>query len=488
MSVALVAGTRPAFVVANTGARGSRVLSRVRGHHGRQPRRFEIAKRVRAGENLGSSEDAPPTTTGPAGDAVDLVAEGLQETLVHARDHGHGDETHETHEEHSHDHDHDHEESSVTTEHGSALWRDFSLAVTGDWGGCCVEFDAVGNALDIPIRFVHGVGRVPTQNMPFADTQLDWMTKTSVAQGVDGVTFAAKRAMPQIGNEDAISSCGGAEWGEHVAFVEDAPITVLRGKNSDQTILPNGSFSAGTRVLPFVAGEVTTAQHCLAHPLEGSKRVRVIHRVTRIENTWQTCGIEVWMEQRGEAGNPECVSPFSGAEKLSANDLLVGAREFSYLPNRSAAYFLMWDDETYSTDLEKSHSKSFFTLLADAGEAEDLTYWEGDDGEVYETVSETAGEVSVAVTETATASASIETRGSKILNGLTLLPNNLWVFAGVARGHDVGVGSGGEEGQLVLECGWCPEGNGGGWRTVSTRYRQAFPNHHIPFPWLPARN
>ena len=181
------------------------------------------------------------------------------------------------------------------------------------------------------------------------------------------------------------------------------------------------------------------------------------------------------MEQRGAAGNPECVSPFSGAEKLSATDLLVGAREFSYLPNRSAAYFLMWDDETYSTDLEKSHSKSFFTLLADAGEAEDLTYWEGDDGEVYETVSETAGEVSGAVTETATASASIETRGSKILNGLTLLPNNLWVFAGVARGHDVGVGSGGEEGQLVLECGWCLKETAG----VGGRYQ---PGTDRPFP------
>ena len=53
----------------------------------------------------------------------------------------------------------------------------------------------------------------------------------------------------EIGNEDAISSCGGAEWGEHVAFVEDDPLYVLRGANEDKTILPDGSFSAGARAL-----------------------------------------------------------------------------------------------------------------------------------------------------------------------------------------------------------------------------------------------
>ena len=53
------------------------------------------------------------------------------------------------------------------------------------------------------------------------------------------------------------------------------------------------------------------------------------------------------------------------------------------------------------------------------------------------------------------------------IDGLVRLPGNVWVFCGPAGGHDVGVGAGGEEGQLVLECGWQPEGSSR--RTVSTR-------------------
>ena len=355
------------------------------------------------------------------------------------------------------DHDHDDDEASaVTTEHGSALWRDFALAAVGSWGGCCVEFDADGVARDIPLRYVHGVGRVPAANMPFRETELDWMTKCETSATGDGLAIRAKRAMPEIGNEDAISSCGGAEWGEHVAFVEDDPLYVLRGANEDKTILPDGSFSAGARALRSEAGAVDAAHHCLAHPDDENARVRVVHRVRRVggdanETTprWRTSSIDVWFERRGKDDKgPRCVAPFSGAARLPTSELAAtkNARRWRYVPEASAVYFLMWDDDEYATDQADADAKSFFTMLADAGEAEDLVFLSGGDGD---------GDGDAAATAADT------------LDGLVRLPGNVWVFCGRAGGHDVGVGAGGEEGQLVLECGWQPEGSSR--RTVSTR-------------------
>ena len=95
------------------------------------------------------------------------------------------------------------------TAHGSAAWREFALAATGEWGGCCVAFDGDGVALDVPVRFVHGVGRIPADNMPFRDLVYDWQTKCVVSAEGDGLELVTKRALPEIGNEEAISSCGG---------------------------------------------------------------------------------------------------------------------------------------------------------------------------------------------------------------------------------------------------------------------------------------
>jgi hypothetical protein len=309
----------------------------------------------------------------------------------------HGDE----HDEHGHSHDehddssHDDEASAVTTEHGSVLWREFARAATGVWGGCCVEFDADGVAQDIPLRYVHGVGRVPAQNMPFREQELDWMTKntTESNDGGDGLVIKTKRAMPTIGNEDAISSCGGAEWGEHVAFVEDEPLCILRGANEDKTILPDGSFSAGSRFLRTESNATDAAHHCLAHPDDPDARTRVVHRVRRCETEnasgdddtplfrWRTESIEVWREQRGvNNGGPKCVAPFSDDAILAKSALVSDASRWRCVPESSAVYFLMWDDDEYATDATDADQKSFFTMLADAGEAENLVFLDGGDG------------------------------------------------------------------------------------------------------------
>ena len=138
------------------------------------------------------------------------------------------------------DHDHDDDEASaVTTEHGSALAR-FALAAVGSWGGCCVEFDADGVARDIPLRYVHGVGRVPAANMPFRETELDWMTKCETSATGTVWRFAARHARDRQRGRDLLPR--GAEWGEHVAFVEDDPLYALRGANEDKTIPPDGKL------------------------------------------------------------------------------------------------------------------------------------------------------------------------------------------------------------------------------------------------------
>ena len=342
------------------------------------------------------------------------------------------------------------------------MWREFALAAVGSWGGCCVEFDADGVARDIPLRYVHGVGRVPAANMPFRERELDWMTKNETSNTGDGLRMQTKRAMPEIGNEDAISSCGGAEWGEHVAFVEDEPLFILRGANEDKTILPDGSFSAGSRFLRTEIGAVDAAHHCLAHPDDADARTRVVHRVRRCETKnasgdddtprWRTSSIEVWRERRGKNnGGPRCVAPFSGAARLAASELLSDARRWRCVPESSAVYFLMWDDDEYATDAADADAKSFFTMLADAGEAEDLVFLDGGDGD---------GDGDGGATGR-------DERAADSLDGLVRLPGNVWVYCGPAGAHDVGVGAGGEEGQLVLECGWQPEGSS--MRTVSTR-------------------
>jgi hypothetical protein len=120
--------------------------------------------------------------------------------------------------------------SVASTAHGTPRWREFTLAFTGAWRGRCVEFDADGCALDIPIRYVHGVGRVPRANMPFADTDNDWVTRCDCVSTEDGVKLQAQRAMPEIGNEDAISSCGASEWNDGAELlVADEEVRILRG-------------------------------------------------------------------------------------------------------------------------------------------------------------------------------------------------------------------------------------------------------------------
>ena len=401
-----------------------------------------------------ASASGPPSSSGADDDPG---------TPPRARPHSHS---------HSHSHDDDLEDASdaVTTEHGSPLWRDFVLACTGDWGGCCVSFDACGVPLDIPLRYVHGVGRVPAANMPFREEVTDWMTKCETVATDDGVELRARRAMPEIGNEDAIGSCGGAEWGEDVAFVEEDPVRVLRGAGEDKTILPDGTFSAGARRLPLHPGEVTAVQHCVANPSDASERVRVVHKIRRVRSDWETVSVDAWLERRG----PKCVAPFANERRVGLDEL-ADADAWEIVPEKSAVYYLMWPEE--EDPRAGPDGGSAFTMLADAGAWEDVfadaDFLDGDEEEKEEEKegkedeSDESDAEGSSPTEDAFVGDAPSSPSSFPPRGLIRLPLGAWAFCGACDGAESGVGSGGEAGQLVVECGWAPVGERE--RTVASR-------------------
>ena len=174
------------------------------------------------------------------------------------------------------------------------------------------------------------------------------MTKCETVATDDGIELRTKRAMPEIGNEEAISSCGGSEWGEDVAYVEDEPVRVLRGADEDKTLLPEGAFSAGARTLPLDDGDVTTVQHCLVDPGDTNRRVRVVHRVRRVggERGWETASVDAWR------GRGECVA-LRHERRTDPADIITGVGGWT----TNEAYLLMWPEEDPGPDAKDGGSQ-----------------------------------------------------------------------------------------------------------------------------------
>ena len=86
--------------------------------------------------------------------------------------------------------------------------------------------------LEIPSRYVHGVGVVPKSSMPFADalyeanaratSRFETTSSNSDFFGEeDGSSIACKyceietkRSFPEVGEQESMGSCGGSEWNE----------------------------------------------------------------------------------------------------------------------------------------------------------------------------------------------------------------------------------------------------------------------------------
>ena len=121
--------------------------------------------------------------------------------------------------------------------------------------------------LEIPSRYVHGVGVVPKSSMPFADalyeanaraTSRFETTSSSSDFGKDGSIIACKyceietkRSYPEVGEQESMGSCGGSEWNERTRYAEDRKYFLLRGEGGEEarTVDESGSFTAGPKTL-----------------------------------------------------------------------------------------------------------------------------------------------------------------------------------------------------------------------------------------------
>ena len=324
--------------------------------------------------------------------------------------------------------------SVASTAHGTPRWREFTLAFTGNWRGRCVEFDDDGCARDIPIRYVHGVGRVPRANMPFADTDNDWVTRCDCVSTEDGVKLQAQRAMPEIGNEDAISSCGAAEWNDGAELlVADEEVRILRGSGEDKTVLPDGSFSAGARRLPTDDDDdgITAVHQCVADPSDPNRRIRIVQRVrldsSASENhhySMQSC--DVWLETRTK----QCPRGFSADPRPDVTN----PNGRAWVGTLGGANFVLdWPKEE-NPGPELKDGGSLFRAATD---------------EYSESASQSQ-------------SSSIAVAGSEKANAcgqLLRLPGGAWAYCG-AHPDDASI--------YVVECGYTPGGNSIE-RTVASR-------------------
>lgn len=190
--------------------------------------------------------------------------------------------------------------AATRTEIGSDAWNAFKDVVSGKWSGCTAEFDSTGAPLDFPLRYVHGVGKVPAKNMPFRERVFQSDTSCTSFADHEGLTNLVIRQIPQIGTEDSLGSCGGAEC---PATIEETR-SALRGRDECKTILCNGSYSAGPKRLEESPedGAHFRVEHCLAGAYD--RRVRVVQNVEwawRNDATgygWKMVSFEVHLEGR----------------------------------------------------------------------------------------------------------------------------------------------------------------------------------------------
>lgn len=231
---------------------------------------------------------------------------------------------------------------------------------------------------EAPLRFVHGTGVIPSGSMPFRDKIYDQKTRAvfEYTAGGDGVIVVrASRALPVIGEEANMGSCGGSEWNEDVAFIREFPKT-LRGvcavgavdaPSSSSTSVE--SFSAGTLALrdgdervsqdDMDAGGVSfapqidglfTFHSCLAY---GDVRARIEHHVTYDAHARElrTHGFTMCVERENA-----CVNDFSHKPAASMpEDVLDDARAWVIEDERRV------DFAPHSSHFDEQSLRSEFT-------------------------------------------------------------------------------------------------------------------------------
>ena len=143
---------------------------------------------------------------------------------------------------------------------GSQAWRAFAKAAAGEWDGQAVRFDAAtGEAMELDANIVPEAYR--EWGVELRDRQANCHT---IVDDSNGLRLITRLVYPAVGCEaDAVS-------------FDNEDRCVLKGQGEDKTILPNGAFSAGCRVLPDDGS--TFLLEC-AVPVDETTRYRFRHRL-----------------------------------------------------------------------------------------------------------------------------------------------------------------------------------------------------------------
>lgn len=164
----------------------------------------------------------------------------------------------------------------------SAIWTEFSTAVSGEWSGITATFSNDGEAQELPYQYVPAAFR--EWNM----VPKDWHTQNSTLASDDGLLTKLKRLMPIVGCE-----------ADAVAFHEDERRSLRsdeRHCHEDKTVLRDGSYSSGPRSL--VGSLTARIEHCVV--TAESERWRGVFHVQRanLDSAWQLKDFEVHSERR----------------------------------------------------------------------------------------------------------------------------------------------------------------------------------------------
>jgi len=222
----------------------------------------------------------------------------------------------------------------------SVLNDAFQTQFSGDFGAVVREYvfseeedSGFWKGINVPLRYVHGVGVVPISSMPFADKVFEANARVTcwVVKGL--FEIETKRSFPEVGEEASMGSCGGSEWNERTRYAEDRKYFLSSGGVEARTVDETGSFTAGPKTLGSASSNSSSSSSSSGskgkssgsddeskeeeedfgmtwfptHENESSvrfglqwdamKRVRVEYHVKK---TTGTIGCAIWSERKGE--------------------------------------------------------------------------------------------------------------------------------------------------------------------------------------------
>ena len=224
----------------------------------------------------------------------------------------------------------------------SVLNDAFQTQFSGDFGAVVREYvlfseedenSGFWKGINVPLRYVHGVGVVPISSMPFADKVFEANARVTcwVVKGL--FEIETKRSFPEVGEEASMGSCGGSEWNERTRYAEDRKYFLSSGGVEARTVDETGSFTAGPKTLGSASSNSSSSSSSSGskgkssgsddeskeeeedfgmtwfptHENESSvrfglqwdamKRVRVEYHVKK---TTGTVGCAIWSERKGE--------------------------------------------------------------------------------------------------------------------------------------------------------------------------------------------